>query len=160
MRVKLTIIIVLCAVQVGLSQKRLGGNYTFETECMGSELDGSHTLKAWGNGKNQKDAVEQAKKNAVRDVIFKGIHAGKSECSASPILIEINAQKKYEDYFFEFFEDGGKYTEFVTLQDERFKDKVKQRNKKNARNSVTISVVVRVLSNKLKKKLIEDGILN
>ena len=62
-------------------QKKIAGNYTYETECMGIEMDGSQTLKAWGYGKNRIDAVEQAKKNAVRDVLFKGIRNGKTECN-------------------------------------------------------------------------------
>ena len=33
------------------------------------------TLRAWGRGKNRTDAIEQAKKNAVRDVLFKGVAA-------------------------------------------------------------------------------------
>ena len=45
----------------------------YEPECLGVELDGSQTLRVWGVGSNKKDAVEQAKKDAVRAVIFKGI---------------------------------------------------------------------------------------
>ena len=29
-------------------QKKLAGNYTYKSECMGVELDGSQTIKAWG----------------------------------------------------------------------------------------------------------------
>ena len=47
------------------------GYYTIESECLGSELDGSITLRAWGTGRNRFDAVDQAKKNALREVIFK-----------------------------------------------------------------------------------------
>lgn len=47
--------------------------YEYEVECLGVELDGSQTLRIWGVGRNKKDAVEQAKKNAVRIVLFKGM---------------------------------------------------------------------------------------
>ena len=69
---------------------------TFETECLGVELDGTQTLRAWGTGKNKGDAIDQAKKNAVRDVIFKGITSGSSECNKRPLIFEVNAQEKYE----------------------------------------------------------------
>ena len=82
---------------------------TFETECLGTELDGSQTLRSWGKGKDKADAIEQAKKNAVRDVIFKGINAGSGECSKKPLILEVNAQEKYEYYFNAFFKDGGAY---------------------------------------------------
>ena len=48
----------------------------FETQCLGVEEDGSQTLRTWGFGNKKKDAVEQAMKNAVRDVLFKGISRG------------------------------------------------------------------------------------
>jgi hypothetical protein len=140
------------------AQDKLGGNYNFETECFGAELDGSITVKAWGNGRNRLDAVEQAKKSAVRDVIFKGIHNGKSDCSRSPILLEPNAQERHQEYFYGFFADNGPYKDFVSMKDERIFDKVK-RDKKKARESVTHGVVIRVLVYEIKKKLIEDGII-
>lgn len=31
---------------------------SYETECLGTELDGSQTLRAWGKGKNRADAIE------------------------------------------------------------------------------------------------------
>ena len=34
-------------------------------ECLGVEHDGSQTLRASGSGRNKRDALEQAKKNAV-----------------------------------------------------------------------------------------------
>ena len=40
------------------------GNYTYDTECIGVEGDGSQTVKGWGSGRNREDAVEQAKKMA------------------------------------------------------------------------------------------------
>ncbi len=146
------------AAQVSRAQKVNSGNYTFKTECMGVEMDGSQTLKAWGNGRNRADAVEQAKKNAVRDVIFNGITEGKQDCEKRPILFEVNAQEKYEDYFNAFFADGGEYRNFISLRDERIGQKI-NRDRKKARESVTNGMIVRVLRSELKKKLIADGIL-
>lgn len=125
---------------------------------MGVELDGSQTIKAWGNGRNRSDAVDQAKKNAIRDVIFFGINEGKSECNSKPLIFEVNAQDKYEDYFAKFFADGGEYKNFISLRDERIFDKL-SRDKKKARESVTHGMIVRVLRNELKAKLITDGII-
>ncbi len=139
-------------------QKNIAGNYTYITECLGVELDGSATLKAWGNGRNRVDAVEQAKKNAVRDILFNGISEGKSDCNRAPLLLELNAQRKHEDYFNIFFADGGEYKNFVSLRDERIFDKI-SRDKKGARESITHGIVVRVLRSELKQKLITEGII-
>lgn len=140
------------------AQKSTAGNYAYKTECLGVEMDGSQTLKAWGNGRNRSDAVDQAKKNAVRDVIFNGITEGKQDCNKRPLIFEVNAQEKYEDYFNKFFSDGGAYKDFISLRDERIFDKI-SRDKKKARESVTHGLIVRVLRAELREKLISDGII-
>lgn len=143
---------------VGCAEKSVATYYTYKTECMGVELDGSQTLKAWGNGRNRMDAVEQAKKNAVRDVIFKGITDGKKDCNMKPIVFEVNAQQKYENYFNAFFADGGEYKNYISLKDERIFDKI-SRDKKRTSESVTHGLIVRVLRAELQQKLKQDGII-
>jgi hypothetical protein len=134
-------------------------NYDFKTECMGTELDGSLTLKAWGKGRNYFDASTQAKKNAVRDVIFKGISKGASSCSKDPLLVGPRTETRHEDYFYKFFADGGEYEKYVSLKDEKLKNKIK-RDKKKQSESVTRLVVVRVKRYDLKQKLKTDLIKN
>jgi hypothetical protein len=139
-------------------QNKIAGNYTYKTECLGVELDGSQTVKSWGNGRNRFDAIEQAKKNAVRDVLFNGVYEGKQDCEKRPVVPEVNAQQKYERYFNEFFKDNGEYKNFVSLKDERIGQKI-SRDRKGARESVTHGVVIRVLRSDLKQKMIEDQII-
>jgi hypothetical protein len=161
MNIKIKVLTILTLLSIFFScstQKTVSTNYSYSTECLGVELDGSQTLKAWGNGRNREDAVEQAKKNAVRDVIFKGIRDGKQDCNQKPLVFEVNAQEKYEDYFNKFFADGGEYRNFISLKDERIFDKIK-RDKQRTAESVTHGVIVRVLRSELKQKLIQDGII-
>lgn len=153
-----TILISLFLLSSCSSQKRNAGNYSYKTECLGVEMDGSQTVKAWGNGRNRWDAIEQAKKNAVRDVLLKGITEGKQDCEQRPVLVEVNADQKYETYFNTFFSDDGEYKNYVSLKDERIGQKI-GRDRKGATQSVTHGVVVRVLRAELKQKMIEDGIL-
>lgn len=158
MKKVLAILIATVGICTAQAQKSTAGNYKYKTECMGVELDGSATLKAWGNGRNRADAVEQAKKNAVRDVIFHGISEGKSECNSKPLIFEVNAEEKYEDYFNKFFADNGEFRNYISLRDERIFDKI-SRDKKGARESVTHGLILRVLRAELKAKLIADGII-
>lgn len=140
------------------SQRRTAqeGKYSYETECLGVELDGTQTLRVWGTGRNRKDAVEQAKKNAVREVLFKGIRGG--ECEMKPLVPEVNAEEKYESYFNKFFKDDGLYKFFVTLKDERIPNRIFRETKVSS-NTVTIPVVVRVQRPQLKEQMKQDGIL-
>lgn len=137
---------------------RVAGNFAHATECMGVEGDGSQTVKAYGNGRNRWDAIEQARKNAVRDVIFNGLREGKQDCEQRPLVAEVNAREKYEKYFNTFFADDGPYKEFVTTEDERLAQRVR-RDKTRGRESVSHAFIVRVLRAELKAKLIADDIL-
>jgi hypothetical protein len=133
--------------------------YNYKTECLGVELDGSQTLKAWGHGRYWKDAADQAKKNAVRDVVFKGILDGLNECKTKPLLMEINAEEKYESYFNRFFRDGGEYTHYISLKDERVPRHTYRTRDFRNKDQSTYSVVVRVKRSELEQKLIQDNIL-
>jgi hypothetical protein len=129
----------------------VAGNYVYKTECLGNDLDGSITVKAWGLGMNEKEAIEQAKINAVKDVLFSGIYEGKSDCGHLPLISEVNAYQKNEIYFNDFFSNRGDYSDFVKVESSK-KDIVI----KPARNGITVGLVVKVLKSDLKEKMIKD----
>ena len=139
--------------------------YTYQTECVNVELDGSQTLKAYGMGGNRNDAVEQAYKNAVRDVIFKGISSGSRECQSRPLMLEVNAEEKYRTYFNTFFADRSRfgntvnYSRFVSLQDERLIQHINRRPVTQNVDQDVYSAVVRVQREALRQQLIKDGII-
>ena len=142
------------------AQTSTSAYYDYEVECLGVELDGSQTVRVWGVGRNKKDAVEQAKKNAVRIVLFKGIQGGMKGCNTKPVVFEVNAEEKYEDYFNVFFMDGGEYSKYISMKDEKrvnlFK---KDKDKEKSKHFVKYGVTVRVLRAELKKRLEDDNIL-
>jgi len=149
-----------CAVVLaGCKASKIGGYYNYQTECLGVEGDGSQTVRAWGNGRNRSDAVEQAKKNGVRDVLFKGITYGRTECNQKPLVPEVNAQQKYEDYFNAFFADDGPYKDFVSGKDGSDLHPELFTSRQKAGSQETYRVTIRILRNELKQKLMADGIL-
>ena len=137
----------------------VSGYYTYKTECIGVELDGSQTLKSWGTGSNKSDSIEQAYKNAIKDVLFNGINNGKTDCTSKPVLFEVNAKERYEEYFNKFFMDGGLYEEFVSNKDGSTNKVEVTMVKEQPGSQFTYSVIVRVLKAKLRQKMITDGIL-
>ena len=139
----------------GCKSTTVGSFHSYEPECLGSELDGSETLYVWGTGRNKTDAIEQAKKNAVQVVLFKGITKGASGCSIKPIILEVNAEQKYSYYFNTFFKDGGEYKNYISMEDSKRGSVQSQHNKQQDK----YGVVVRVLRSELKNRLISDNIL-
>jgi len=140
------------------TQKYVEGNYSFETECMGVKMDGSQTLKVWGAGRNKSEAIEQAKINAVRDVLFKGIRKGKTECNLKPIIVGVNTHENNEIYFNSFFADNGPYKDYVTGDDSNSNFSIFKERKKSD-NYKTYSIIVNVQRTKLREKMITDNII-
>ena len=120
------------------------------------ELDGSQTLRVQGYGRNRADAKEQAMKNAVWAVIFDGIRDGVEGCNMRPLVTEVNARERYEDYFNLFFADNGAYKEYVSLSDTKKRSGGKVKDKVGYSYDLT----VRVLRSQLKARLKADNLID
>lgn len=124
--------------------------------CMGVELDGSQTLRVQGYGRNRADAKEQAQKNAVWAVIFDGIREGSGGCETRPLVTEVNARERYEDYFNIFFADNGEYKKYVSLRDTKKRSGGKVKDK----TGYSYDLTVRVLRSELKARLKADNVID
>jgi hypothetical protein len=158
-KIILNLVFVFIINYISYSQNKgnIGSNYDYKCECLGVELDGSVTLQSYGKGRNYADASEQAKKNAVFEVIFYGIKSGNGGCSSDPLLFIPEANKVYEDFFNAFFKDDGLYKQYVSLKDEKIKNKI-SRNAKKGNEMQQRMVVVKVDRGGLKKYLKENKI--
>lgn len=128
---------------------------SFPVECMGTDLDGSQTMRVFGTGKNKAQAMETAKKNAVKAVLFDGVIHGTSGCNTRPVVGGANPMEKNEAYFNRFFADGGDYKEYTSMIDEKRTSRLKSSNK----SIENWGVVVRVNRAALKERMIRDGII-
>ncbi len=124
--------------------------------CMGVELDGSQTLRVQGYGRNRSDAKEQAMKNAVWAVVFDGIRDGVEGCNMRPLVVEVNAKERYEDYFNTFFSDNGEYKKYVSLRDTKKRSGGRSKDKLGYAYDLTI----RVLRAELKARLKADNVID
>lgn len=91
-------------------------NWRYEIECEGVGQQGIFIIKVYSYSRRKDVAIEQAKKNAIHGVIFKGIPSGKQGCVSQPALARSsNLEQQKRDYFNSFFHEGGKYMKFVNL---------------------------------------------
>lgn len=126
----------------------------FGAQNLGANLDGTVTLRSWGHGYNKGKAIENARKEAVRIIIFKGLN-GTGDGNIRPLLTEVNAEEKYQYYFSKFFADGGEYMDYVSSRDQNRKSGMKSKSKTQEQ----WGCIVTVNRVELKEKLINDGIL-
>jgi hypothetical protein len=90
--------------------------WRYEIECMGTGVQGTYLIKVWSYSKKPDVAIEQAKKNAVHGIIFKGYAGSKNGCtSQKPLARNPNLEQEQESFFKSFFADGGKYMKFVSF---------------------------------------------
>ena len=136
-------------------QKRLSSSYTYKTQCVGVDLDGSQTVLAFSDNRIKNEAIEEAKKNAVKDLLFNGITEGKPDCDVKPVLAEANALANHQEYFARFFVND--FRSYVILLEERAGQKAKDQKLKNVANST--GYVVRVNRPALRRRMLADGIL-
>ncbi len=100
--------------------------------------------------------MREAMKNAVSDVIFKGIKGGNGSYSTQAIVTEVNARERYAEYFDRFFADNGEYQNFV--KETSAKDGSRTESKSSGR--VNYGITATVDRSALVKQLTEDGVLN
>ena len=112
--------VTICGVLLSCGVHKNSAYTDVETKCIGTELDGSYTLRASGRARNAADAYVQAGKQAVQDVLFtiipcvSGVGA---QSMLKPLLPEVNAKEKYESFFAKFFADNGEYLKFMSMKE-------------------------------------------
>ena len=136
--------------------KNTAAFYNYEVECMGTGMDGTQLIKVWGYGRKPDDAIEQAKKNAVHAVIFKGITSGKPGCMQKPLSVQAGAEQQYQEYYNTFFLKGGKYLNFVSITND---GSINPNDRLKTGNQYKIGVVVSVSHSALRKELEAAGVI-
>lgn len=129
--------------------------WKYELAPVAVGAQGNVIVKVWSYSANPNVAAEQAKKNAVHGVIFKGVPSAVNIPGKKPLVIEPEARSTYAtDYFNDFFAQGGDYMRFVTLSGSGEQDvsKVDRRRYK-------VGVVVVVSYDNLRKELERAGIV-
>lgn len=132
--------------------------WKYELECAGVGLEGTYLVKVWTYSANPTIALEQAKKNAVHGVIFKGVSGGAQGCMPQPPLSNSsNLEQEKQVFFQDFFAEGGKYLKFVNLTAEG--EIAAGDVLRITRKEYKVGVVITVNKSLLQKDLIDAGVL-
>lgn len=89
--------------------------WRYEVEAAGTGVQGTYQIKVWTYSRYPETAVEQAKKNAVHAVIFKGFPSKGRIEGQKPLSRNPNLEQDKKSFFKEFFKDGGKFQKYVFL---------------------------------------------
>lgn len=153
--------IIFCAQLNAMGKKKEDKGtflWKYEIECEGVGVQGTYLLKVWTYSNKPDNAIEQAKKNAVHGVIFKGFGSGDRKCpTQKPLARNPNLENEKKEFFKDFFSDGGKYQKFVTLTADGAigPGDIQKIDKKKYK----VGVVVSVSKDLLRKDLEEAGVI-
>ena len=123
--------------------------HSFETTCLSCNETGV-TVQTWGKGKYKESALKQCRKQALRDIIFKGITLGDQNCLRKPLVTEVNAEERHRSFFSKFFSDKGNWSRYAILDEKQESRKV-SKNSEVENWSATVKVDIVALNNYLKE---------
>jgi hypothetical protein len=131
--------------------------FRYELEAAGVGAQGTYQLKVWTYSKNADVAIEQAKKNAIHGVLFKGFQGKTGVITGQkPMISDASAESTRADYFKDFFKDGGKYQQFVSLVNN---GAIATGDRIKVGKEYKIGVVVSINKDNLRKELENQGII-
>lgn len=140
----------------GCGTRKSQSYYDYSSKVIQAHADGTYAIEAWGRARNATMSYDVAKKQALQDIIFKGVQPASSNIQPlKPLVYDMNAREKYEDYWNAFFAEGGKWEQFCSMKDRRIM------TSRYSRTDAQVLARVTVLINRdaVKKQLQADGII-
>ena len=130
--------------------------WRYEISVVQTGTQGTYLIKVWSYSKKPDIAIEQAKKNAVHGIIFKGFTGTSSVPGQKALTSNVNLENEKADFFKPFFADGGKYMKFVSTSND---GAVAAEDRMKIGKEYKIGVVVSVNVSALRKDLEDAGII-
>jgi len=131
-------------------------NWRYEIEAVSTGAQGSYLIKVWSYSKKPVVAIEQAKKNAVHGIIFQGYTGRPGVSGQKALASNPNLEQEQNEFFLNFFAEGGKYMKFVSLSND---GSVAAEDRLKVGKEYKIGVVVSVNVASLRKDLEAAGII-
>lgn len=131
-------------------------NWEYEIEPVSVGTQGTYLIKVWSYSRNPELAIEQAKRNAVHGVIFKGFGGISGVPGQHPLADSPNLEVEQAEFFRNFFANGGKYMKFVNITND---GSVAAEDRLKIGKEYKIGVVVSVNVAGLRRDLEEAGII-
>ena len=108
----LSLIVLSIILLANCNRKAITPHYSYEVIAIHStkHADGTLYVRTSGLDKSKDLARDQALRNAIRAVMFKGIP---NSSVKRPLISNPSAEQTFRDYFEAFFKEGGKYKMFI-----------------------------------------------
>lgn len=141
------------ATTTAKEQKKVTKEWKYDIECAGTGSEGTFMVKVWSYGKKANIPAEEAKKNAVHGVLFKGF-AGAQGCTAQKAIVKDPAtQNDKADFFDKFFDKENTYLKYASIIS------TTPEIIKVGKNEYKVGYVISISKDQLRKDLEAAGII-
>jgi hypothetical protein len=160
--VKLLMVVLLVAISyVSNAQKKEDKStmeWRYEVQCAGIGSETDYLIKVYTYSTKRNLPMEQAKKNAIHAVLFKGYPANSEfGCgSQSPMCKNPNIEFEKREFFDTFFANGGAYMKFVNDSSD---GNVDPADRMKVGKEYKVGIIVSVNKTELRKYLEGAGII-
>jgi hypothetical protein len=131
------------------SCKSASNTYSAEVSFVAKEEQGTITVRTYGFGKNEKDAIKDAHKNAFNVLLFKGLPG--TELNVPLVSNEYEAKNNHKAYFDNLLENGGLFRYLMVNSSDSQPIKVK--------GGYNTTLVLKINYNSLRKDLEQNGVI-
>ena len=156
----ITLFLVVSFSTLSVAQQRKADKDTaawrYEIEVFQTGVQGTYLIKVWSYSKKPDVAIDQAKKNAIHGIIFKGFTGISGVPGQSPLANSLNLEDEKADFFKPFFKDGGDYMKYVSLSND---GAVAAEDRMKMGKEYKIGVIVAVNITNLRKDLEKAGVI-
>ena len=127
--------------------------YNYEVQFLRTGVQGTELFKVYTYCKKEKDCFEEAKAAAIKAILFKGIPGSGY---VRPMISEVGAEDKFRDYFKEFFKEGGKYLNYVSISND---GSISEDDRMKVGKKLKIGVIILVQKANLLREMESAGIV-
>lgn len=156
MKVNSLLLLLLCTVSAVFAQKKDKNDLLedqYEVQFVRTGLEGTILFKVFSYGKNEKVCLENAKRNAIKAVIFTGIPGSDLQ---KPLATDPASVEVHKDYFNTFFQESGKYMQYVSVSTD---GSINANDRMRVGKLLKIGFVVSVQKASLRKELERAGVV-
>ncbi|MVZ65229.1 hypothetical protein GQF61_05140 [Sphingobacterium sp. DK4209] len=146
----------LCISTLAIGQKKDKNDLLedqYEVQFVRTGVEGTTLFKVFSYGKNEKQCLENAKRNAIKAVIFNGIPGSDLQ---KPLASDPNASEVHKDYFQSFFQENGKYQQYVSLSTD---GSINANDRLRVGKLLKIGFIVSVQKASLRRELEQAGVV-
>ncbi len=165
MKTKLNLIVLIVfgllispTLMIGQSRKanKDTQSWRYEIEPVGVGTQGTYLVKVWSYSKKSQVAIDQAKKNAIHGIIFRGFTGINGVPGQKPLAREPNLEQSQESFFKTFFNNGGDFMRFVSITND---GSIAPEDRLKVGKEYKLGVIVSVNVSELRKYLEDKGII-